>query len=128
MHERGGACMLVACLAQAGAVCAEYGSTIDVGCLVGTTNQLAAFCCSLHLASLPLLAECLWYVYVSCLPATAWVQSKPLYNGFKELKEGPEWARLSPSQKRVVELELRDFVLGGVALEVRGNRGWWSWS
>ena len=62
-------------------------------------------------------------LYVSRLPATAWVQSKPLYNGFKELKEGPEWARLSPSQKRVVELELRDFVLGGVALEVRGGLG-----
>eukprot|EP00199_Chlamydomonas_sp_CCMP681_P003258 CAMPEP_0119102684 /NCGR_PEP_ID=MMETSP1180-20130426/1344_1 /TAXON_ID=3052 ORGANISM="Chlamydomonas cf sp, Strain CCMP681" /NCGR_SAMPLE_ID=MMETSP1180 /ASSEMBLY_ACC=CAM_ASM_000741 /LENGTH=151 /DNA_ID=CAMNT_0007087011 /DNA_START=189 /DNA_END=641 /DNA_ORIENTATION=+ len=39
-------------------------------------------------------------------------QSKPLYEGFKALKEGTEWATLSPGQQRVVENELRDFVLG----------------
>jgi len=44
-------------------------------------------------------------------------QSKPLYEGFKGLKEGPAWAGLSEGQRRVVDHELRDFVLGGVALE-----------
>jgi len=44
-------------------------------------------------------------------------QSKPLYEAFKSLKDGPEWAKLSAAQKRIVENELRDFVLGGVALE-----------
>lgn len=32
-------------------------------------------------------------------------------------RDGPAWAGLSEAQKRVVELELRDFVLGGVSLE-----------
>ena len=35
------------------------------------------------------------------------------------LKDGPQWARLSEAQQRAVEGELRDFVLGGVALKVR---------
>lgn len=44
-------------------------------------------------------------------------QSKPLYGAFKALKEGPAWETLTEAQKRVVDIELRDFVLGGVALE-----------
>ncbi|GIL51270.1 hypothetical protein Vafri_7134 [Volvox africanus] len=44
-------------------------------------------------------------------------QSKPLYSAFKALREGPEWASLTSAQKRIVDNELRDFVLGGVALE-----------
>jgi oligopeptidase A len=44
-------------------------------------------------------------------------QSRPLYAAFKQLRDGPAWAALSPAQRRVVEIELRDFVLGGVALE-----------
>jgi Zn-dependent oligopeptidase len=35
------------------------------------------------------------------------------------IKEGPAWGGLSEAQQRAVEGELRDFVLGGVALEVR---------
>ncbi|GAB4814977.1 hypothetical protein N2152v2_002023 [Parachlorella kessleri] len=45
-------------------------------------------------------------------------QSKPLYGAFKALKDDEaSWSALSEAQKRVVEGELRDFVLGGVALE-----------
>ncbi|KAI8465022.1 MAG: hypothetical protein J3K34DRAFT_438374 [Monoraphidium minutum] len=44
-------------------------------------------------------------------------QSRPLYEGFKALREGEGWGKLTPAQQRVVEIELRDFVLGGVALE-----------
>jgi oligopeptidase A len=32
-------------------------------------------------------------------------------------REGPAWEGLSEAQRRVVDIELRDFVLGGVALE-----------
>jgi Zn-dependent oligopeptidase len=49
-------------------------------------------------------------------------QSRPLYEAFKALREGPDWASLSEARQRVVEAELRDFVLGGVGLEV----GWQS--
>eukprot|EP00878_Enallax_costatus_P002366 GHUV01002542.1.p1 GENE.GHUV01002542.1~~GHUV01002542.1.p1 ORF type:complete len:832 (+),score=220.74 GHUV01002542.1:594-3089(+) len=44
-------------------------------------------------------------------------QSKPLYQAFKALKDGPVWETLNEAQQRVVDIELRDFVLGGVALE-----------
>jgi Neurolysin/Thimet oligopeptidase, N-terminal domain len=33
------------------------------------------------------------------------------------IRAGPAWDKLSEAQRRVVEIELRDFVLGGVALE-----------
>lgn len=39
----------------------------------------------------------------------------------RALREGAEWDRLSEARKRIVESELRDFVLGGVALEVGGT-------
>lgn len=44
-------------------------------------------------------------------------QSKPLYEAFKGIKEGDLWGQLSEAQQRIVDGELRDFVLGGVALE-----------
>lgn len=38
---------------------------------------------------------------------------------FKALRDDPaKWSALSAAQQRIVETELRDFVLGGVALEV----------
>lgn len=43
---------------------------------------------------------------------------RPLYEAFKALRDGPTWSGLNPAQQRIVENELRDFVLGGVALEV----------
>ena len=45
-------------------------------------------------------------------------QSRPLYEAFKQLKE-QRWDGLSTAQRRAVDAEIRDFVLGGVALEVR---------
>jgi Zn-dependent oligopeptidase len=49
-------------------------------------------------------------------------QSRPLYEAFQALKDGEHWEGLSAAQKRIVDNELRAFVLGGVALEgqVRG--------
>jgi hypothetical protein len=47
-------------------------------------------------------------------------QSKPLYDAFRGIRDGPSWSNLTEAQQRLVEGELRDFVLGGVALEVRG--------
>lgn len=44
-------------------------------------------------------------------------QSQPLYQGFKALRNGPTWSSLTEAQQRAVDNELRDFVLGGVALE-----------
>lgn len=44
-------------------------------------------------------------------------QSRPLYEAFKGIKEGSGWSGLSEAQQRIVDAELRDFVLGGVALE-----------
>ena len=44
-------------------------------------------------------------------------QSRPLYEAFQALRDGDAWAGLSQAQQRIVESELRDFVLGGVALE-----------
>ena len=49
-------------------------------------------------------------------------QSKPLYEAFKGIKEGKLWNQLSEAQQRIVDGELRDFVLGGVALEVKTQR------
>ena len=45
-------------------------------------------------------------------------QSKPLYEAYKGIKEGDLWGQLSEAQQRIVGGEMRDFVLGGVALEV----------
>ena len=44
-------------------------------------------------------------------------QSKPLYEAFKGIKQGAEWDKLEPAQKRIVESSLRDFELSGVGLE-----------
>lgn len=44
-------------------------------------------------------------------------QSRPLYEAFLGLREGPAWETLTEAQRRIVESELRDFKLGGVALE-----------
>ncbi|KAK2078776.1 hypothetical protein QBZ16_003616 [Prototheca wickerhamii] len=44
-------------------------------------------------------------------------QSRPLYEAFQKLRASPDWASWSEARRRAVELELRDFALGGVALE-----------
>jgi oligopeptidase A len=44
-------------------------------------------------------------------------QSEALYKAFKALKDGPQFANLSPAQRRIIENEIRDAQLSGVALE-----------
>jgi len=44
-------------------------------------------------------------------------QSEAVYKAFKTIMEGPQFASLSPAQKRIVENEIRDAQLSGVALE-----------
>ena len=44
-------------------------------------------------------------------------QSKPFYEAFKGIKEGAEWDKLEPAQKRIVESSIRDFELSGVGLD-----------
>ncbi|GBF90216.1 cytosolic oligopeptidase A-like protein [Raphidocelis subcapitata] len=43
-------------------------------------------------------------------------QSRPLYEALQAIKDGEGWAKLTRTQQRVVDLQLRDLVLGGVAL------------
>lgn len=44
-------------------------------------------------------------------------QSKPIYNAFKAIKESPEWNSLSDARKRIVEGQIKEAVLSGIALE-----------
>lgn len=44
-------------------------------------------------------------------------QSEAVYQAFKTIMDGPQFAGLTPAQKRIVENEIRDAQLSGVALE-----------
>uniref|UniRef100_A0A7C9B065 oligopeptidase A n=1 Tax=Opuntia streptacantha TaxID=393608 RepID=A0A7C9B065_OPUST len=44
-------------------------------------------------------------------------QSKPIYNAFKAIRESPDWPQLSEARKRIVENQLKEAILSGVALE-----------
>jgi len=44
-------------------------------------------------------------------------QSKPIYDAFCALRDGEGWRELSEAQRRIVEGEIRDAMLGGVGLE-----------
>ncbi|CAA7393959.1 unnamed protein product [Spirodela intermedia] len=44
-------------------------------------------------------------------------QSKPIYNAFKAIKESSSWSTLSDAHKRIVEAQIKEAVLNGVALE-----------
>jgi oligopeptidase A len=44
-------------------------------------------------------------------------QSRPLYDAWKALEEGPEWPNLTPAQQRIVTCNLRDAELSGVGLD-----------
>ncbi|KAJ4840424.1 hypothetical protein Tsubulata_009264 [Turnera subulata] len=44
-------------------------------------------------------------------------QSKPIYNAFKAIQESPEWQSLSDARKRIVESQIKEAILNGVALE-----------
>jgi oligopeptidase A len=41
-------------------------------------------------------------------------QSKPLYQGFKQLRESENWENLEPAQQRIIETAIRDAELSGV--------------
>ncbi|KAM6564023.1 hypothetical protein CsatB_024021 [Cannabis sativa] len=44
-------------------------------------------------------------------------QSKPIYNAFKNIRESPDWQTLSEARKRIVEGQIKEAVLSGVALK-----------
>ncbi|XP_002527223.3 probable cytosolic oligopeptidase A [Ricinus communis] len=44
-------------------------------------------------------------------------QSKPIYNAFKAIQESSQWQSLSDAQRRIVEAQIKEAVLNGVALE-----------
>ncbi|KAJ9128809.1 hypothetical protein P3X46_034452 [Hevea brasiliensis] len=44
-------------------------------------------------------------------------QSKPIYNAFKAIQDSRQWQSLSNAQKRIVESQIKEAVLNGVALE-----------
>lgn len=44
-------------------------------------------------------------------------QNRDLYNAYKKLTESDQYPHLSPAQRKVIDNALRDFVLGGVALD-----------
>ncbi|XP_020578060.1 organellar oligopeptidase A, chloroplastic/mitochondrial-like isoform X2 [Phalaenopsis equestris] len=44
-------------------------------------------------------------------------QSKPIYNAFKAIQDSASWSSLSDAHKRIVEAQVKEAVLNGVALE-----------
>ncbi|CAN8236786.1 unnamed protein product [Cochlearia groenlandica] len=44
-------------------------------------------------------------------------QSKPIYNAFKSIRESPDWKTLSEAHQRLVEAQIKEAVLSGIALE-----------
>ncbi|OKH18438.1 M3 family metallopeptidase [[Limnothrix rosea] IAM M-220] len=46
-----------------------------------------------------------------------WSQSKPIYEGYKAIRESDNWSHLEPAQQRIIESSLREAELAGVGLE-----------
>ncbi|KAH6805367.1 Enolase [Perilla frutescens var. frutescens] len=44
-------------------------------------------------------------------------QSKPIYNAVKAIRESPDWEKLSDAHKWIVEAQIKEVVLNGIALE-----------
>ncbi|ONK68972.1 uncharacterized protein A4U43_C05F17950 [Asparagus officinalis] len=44
-------------------------------------------------------------------------QSKPIYEAFKAIQDSPSWSNLTEARKRIVEAQIKEAVLNGVALE-----------
>ncbi|EPS59874.1 hypothetical protein M569_14931, partial [Genlisea aurea] len=44
-------------------------------------------------------------------------QSKPIYNAFKAIRDSPHWDSFSDARKRIIEVQIRDAILSGIALE-----------
>ncbi|WP_348759922.1 oligopeptidase A [Candidatus Methylocalor cossyra] len=66
-------------------------------------------------------SDALREAYNACLPllsdyATEVGQNEDLYRAYRQLAEGPEFARLDGAQRRLVDNALRDFRLSGVDL------------
>lgn len=46
-----------------------------------------------------------------------WSQSRPIYEGYKAIRNSNQWETLEPAQQRIVESALREAELAGVGLE-----------
>ncbi|KAL0350299.1 UNVERIFIED_CONTAM: Organellar oligopeptidase A, chloroplastic/mitochondrial [Sesamum radiatum] len=44
-------------------------------------------------------------------------QSKPIYNAFKAIRESSDWEGLTDARKRIVDAQIKEAVLNGIALE-----------
>ncbi|HKK14285.1 MAG TPA: oligopeptidase A, partial [Gammaproteobacteria bacterium] len=67
-------------------------------------------------------SEALREPYNACLPklsdyATEMGQNEALYRAFRQIADGPEYARLDTAQRRIIDNALRDFRLSGVELD-----------
>jgi oligopeptidase A len=66
-------------------------------------------------------SEALRAAYNACLPklseyGTEMGQNEALYQAYKQIADGPEYARLDTAQRKIVDNALRDFKLSGIAL------------
>ncbi|MDZ7621889.1 MAG: oligopeptidase A [Candidatus Competibacteraceae bacterium] len=66
-------------------------------------------------------SEALRAAYNACLPKlsayySALGQHEGLYRAYRHIADGPEYARLDPAQRKVIDNALRDFKLSGIAL------------
>lgn len=66
-------------------------------------------------------SEPLRAAYNACIPLltdyhTEIMQNETLFNAIKSISESPAFATFNPAQRKVIELELRDFRLSGVSL------------
>ena len=66
-------------------------------------------------------SEALRAAYNACLPklseyGTEMGQNEPLFQAYRQIADGPQYARLDTAQRKVIDNALRDFRLSGVAL------------
>ena len=66
-------------------------------------------------------SEALRAAYNACLPklseyGTEMGQNEALYQAYRQIADGPEYARLDTAQRKIVDNALRDFKLSGIAL------------
>ncbi|MBU1190903.1 MAG: oligopeptidase A [Gammaproteobacteria bacterium] len=67
-------------------------------------------------------SEALRTVYNACLPklseyGTEMGQNEALYQAYKQIADGPEYARLDTAQRKIIDNAIRDFRLSGIALD-----------
>ncbi|MDV3238520.1 MAG: oligopeptidase A [Gammaproteobacteria bacterium] len=66
-------------------------------------------------------SEALRAAYNACLPklseyGTEMGQNEALYQAYRQIADGPEYARLDTAQRKIIDNALRDFRLSGIAL------------